>query len=61
LKNLSEWACPLPFEGVGLRTSFRDMARTGLSPLIVGVAAKAAVAAFTLAMVFVVEGVLPTL
>ena len=47
--------------GVGLRTSFRDMVRTGITPLVVGVAAEAAVAAFTLGMVFVVEGVLPTL
>ncbi len=61
LKNLSEWAFQLTFIGVGLRTSFRDMARTGLSPLIVGVAAEAAVAAFTLGMVFVVQGALPTL
>ena len=61
LKNLSEWAFQLTFVGVGLRTSFRDMVRTGISPLVVGVAAEAAVAAFTLGMVFVVEGVLPTL
>jgi uncharacterized integral membrane protein (TIGR00698 family) len=61
LKNLSEWAFQLTFVGVGLRTSFRDMARTGLSPLAVGVAAETAVAAFTLGMVFVMEGVLPTL
>ncbi|HUI69236.1 MAG TPA: putative sulfate exporter family transporter [Spirochaetia bacterium] len=61
VKNLSEWAFQLTFIGVGLRTSFRDMARTGLSPLIVGVAAEAGVALFTLGMVFVVEGALPTL
>ncbi|MGA2615692.1 MAG: putative sulfate exporter family transporter [Spirochaetia bacterium] len=61
LKNLSEWAFQLTFIGVGLRTSFRDMARTGISPLVVGVAAEAAVAAFTLGMVFVVQGALPTL
>ncbi|HVP19473.1 MAG TPA: putative sulfate exporter family transporter [Spirochaetia bacterium] len=61
LKNLSEWAFQLTFVGVGLRTSFRDMARTGISPLVVGIAAEAAVAVFTLGMVFVVEGVLPTL
>jgi len=61
LKNLSEWAFQLTFIGVGLRTSFRDMARTGLSPLIVGVAAEAGVALFTLGMVFAVEGLLPTL
>jgi uncharacterized integral membrane protein (TIGR00698 family) len=61
LKGLSEWAFQLTFVGVGLRTSFRDMARTGLSPLVVGVVAETAVAAFTLGMVFLVEGVLPTL
>ncbi len=61
LKNLSEWAFQLTFVGVGLRTSFRDMVRTGISPLVVGVAAEAGVAAFTLGMVFVVEGLLPTL
>ncbi len=61
LKNLSEWAFQLTFVGVGLRTSFRDMVRTGISPLVVGVAAEAGVAVFTLGMVFVVEGLLPTL
>ncbi len=61
LKNLSEWAFQLTFIGVGLRTSFRDMARTGLSPLIVGVTAEAGVALFTLGMVFLVQGFLPTL
>jgi uncharacterized integral membrane protein (TIGR00698 family) len=61
LKNLSEWAFQLTFVGVGLRTSFRDMVRTGISPLVVGVAAEAAVAVFTLGMVFAVEGLLPTL
>ena len=61
LKNLSEWAFQLTFVGVGLRTSFRDMVRTGISPLVVGVAAEAAVAAFTLGMVFLVAEVLPTL
>ncbi len=45
LKGLSEWAFQLTFVGVGLRTSFRDMARTGLSPLVVGVVAETAVAA----------------
>lgn len=61
LKNLSEWAFQLTFVGVGLRTSFRDMVRAGITPLLVGVAAEAAVAVFTLGMVFLVEGVLPTL
>ncbi len=61
LKNLSEWAFQLTFIGIGLRTSFRDMVRTGISPLIVGVAAEAGVAVFTLGMVFAVEALLPSL
>src|SRR5271157_5347167 len=61
LKNLSEWAFQLTFVGVGLRTSFRDMARTGLSPLVVGVVAETAVAGVTLLMVFAAAGFLPNL
>jgi uncharacterized integral membrane protein (TIGR00698 family) len=61
LKNLSEWAFQLTFIGVGLRTSFKDMVRTGAKPLVVGIAAEAAVAVFTIVMVFAVAGFLPTL
>jgi len=61
MKNLSEWAFQVTFVGVGLRTSFREMVRTGVKPLVVGVAAEAAVAAFTLGMVFAVAGFLPSL
>ena len=61
LRNLSEWAFQLTFIGVGLRTSFRDMVKAGARPLVVGVATEAAVAAVTLALVFAVEGALPTL
>lgn len=61
LKNLSEWAFQLTFIGVGLRTSFKDMVKTGAKPLVVGVAAEAAVAVFTIGMVFAVAGFLPTL
>ncbi len=61
LKNYSEWAFQLTFVGVGLRTTFRDMVRTGVKPLVVGVAAEAAVAAFTIGMVFLVADLLPTL
>jgi uncharacterized integral membrane protein (TIGR00698 family) len=61
MKNLSEWAFQITFIGVGLRTSFRDMVRTGVKPLVVGVAAEAAVAAFTLGMVFIAAGFLPSL
>jgi len=61
MKNLSEWAFQLTFVGVGLRTSFREMVLTGVKPLVVGVAAEAAVAAFTLGMVFAAAGFLPSL
>ena len=61
MRSLSEWAFQLTFIGVGLRTSFRDMVRTGVKPLIVGVAAETAVAGFTLAMVFAAAGFLPSL
>jgi uncharacterized integral membrane protein (TIGR00698 family) len=61
MKNLSEWAFQLTFIGVGLRTSFRDMVRTGARPLIVGIAAETAVAGFTLLMVFGAAGFLPSL
>ncbi len=61
LKNLSEWAFQITFVGVGLRTSFRDMVRTGVKPLVVGVAAEAAVGVFTLVMVLAVAGFLPNL
>jgi uncharacterized membrane protein YadS len=61
LKNYSEWAFQFTFVGVGLRTTFRDMVKTGVKPLVVGVAAEAAVAVFTIGMVFVVADLLPTL
>ena len=61
MRNFSEWAFQLTFVGVGLRTSFRDMVRTGVKPLIVGLAAETAVAGFTLAMVFAAAGFLPSL
>jgi uncharacterized integral membrane protein (TIGR00698 family) len=61
MRNLSEWAFQLTFVGVGLRTSFRDMVRTGVKPLVVGVAAETAVAGFTLLMVFAAAGFLPSL
>ncbi|HTP60113.1 MAG TPA: putative sulfate exporter family transporter [Spirochaetia bacterium] len=61
LKNYSEWAFQFTFVGVGLRTTFRDMVKTGAKPLVVGVAAEAAVAAFTIGLVFLVVGSLPTL
>ena len=61
MRNLSEWAFQLTFIGVGLRTNFRDMVRTGVKPLVVGVVAETAVAGFTLAMVFAAAGLLPSL
>ena len=61
MRNLSEWAFQVTFVGVGLRTSFREMVRTGVKPLLIGVGAEAAVAAVTLGMVFAVAGFLPSL
>src|SRR5271157_5980116 len=61
MRNLSEWAFQLTFVGVGLRTSFRDLVRTGVKPLVVGVAAETAVAGVTLLMVFAAAGFLPSL
>ncbi|MGO9307825.1 MAG: YeiH family protein [Spirochaetia bacterium] len=61
MRNLSEWAFQLTFVGVGLRTNFRDMVRTGVRPLIVGVVAETAVAGVTLLMVFAAAGFLPNL
>ncbi len=61
MKNYSEWAFQFTFIGVGLRTKFADMVKTGVKPLVVGVAAEAAVAVFTIGMVFVVADLLPTI
>jgi uncharacterized integral membrane protein (TIGR00698 family) len=61
MRNLSEWAFQLTFVGVGLRSSFRDMVRTGVRPLIVGVAAETLVAGLTLLLVFGAAGFLPSL
>src|SRR5271157_4058692 len=61
MRNLSEWAFQITFIGVGLRTSFKDMVRAGAKPLVVGIAAEAAVAVFTIVMVVAVAGFLPTL
>jgi uncharacterized integral membrane protein (TIGR00698 family) len=61
IRNLSEWAFQLTFIVVGLRTNFRDMVRTGVKPLVVGVAAETAVAGITLLMVFGASGFLPSL
>jgi uncharacterized integral membrane protein (TIGR00698 family) len=61
MKNWSEWAFQFTFVGVGLRTTFRDMVKTGVKPLIVGVAAETAVAVFTIGMVFLAVDLLPTL
>ncbi len=61
LKNLSEWAFQITFVGVGLRTNVRQMFRAGVKPMVVGLAAEAAVAALTLGMVFAAAGLLPTI
>jgi uncharacterized integral membrane protein (TIGR00698 family) len=52
LGNLSRWAFLLTFAGVGLRTSFRDLSRQGVRPLMVGVIGEVVIAVMTLALVW---------
>jgi len=52
LGNLSRWAFLLTFAGVGLRTSFRDLSKQGVRPLMVGVIGEVVIAAMTLALVW---------
>jgi len=59
LKNLYKWAFLFTFAGVGLRTSFRDMAGAGWKPFIVGIATEAAVAVFTILMVLTFGSLIP--
>jgi uncharacterized integral membrane protein (TIGR00698 family) len=51
LANLSRWAFLLTFAGVGLRTNFRDMAKQGLRPFIVGALGEVLIAILTLGLV----------
>jgi uncharacterized integral membrane protein (TIGR00698 family) len=55
LANASRWAFLLTFAGVGLRTSFADMKRQGLRPLVVGAGAEVAIALVTLGLVLASE------
>ncbi|MEZ2347479.1 YeiH family protein [Terriglobus sp. RCC_193] len=55
LGNLSRWAFLLTFAGVGLRTSFRDLSRQGVRPLMVGVIGEVVIAVMTLALVWGVD------
>lgn len=57
LANLSRWAFLLTFAGVGLRTSFREMAKQGLRPFIVGAVGEVAIALVTLALVLAASSV----
>lgn len=59
LKSIEHWAFLLTFAGVGLRTRFGDMAKTGWKPFVVGISTEAAVAAFTLLMVLLLGRFLP--
>ena len=59
LKHLYKWAFLFTFAGVGLRTSFRDMAGAGWKPFVVGIATEAAVAVFTILMVIVFGRFIP--
>lgn len=52
LGNLSRWAFLLTFAGVGLRTSFRDLSKQGVRPLMVGIIGEVVIAVMTLAMVW---------
>ncbi|WP_052200624.1 YeiH family protein [Terriglobus sp. TAA 43] len=52
LGNLSRWAFLLTFAGVGLRTSFRDLSKQGVRPLMVGVIGEVVIAVMTLALVW---------
>jgi uncharacterized integral membrane protein (TIGR00698 family) len=61
LKHLYKWAFLFTFAGVGLRTSFRDMAGAGWKPFVVGIATEAAVATFTAIMVLVLADSIPRL
>jgi len=59
LKNLYKWAFLFTFAGVGLRTSFKEMAGAGWRPLVVGLATEAAVAFFTILMVLAAGSLIP--
>lgn len=52
LGNLSRWAFLLTFAGVGLRTSFRDLSKQGVRPLMVGVIGEVVIAVMTLGLVW---------
>lgn len=51
LGNLSRWAFLLTFAGVGLRTNFRDLAKQGARPFLVGAIGEVAIAVITLGLV----------
>ncbi|MGI4758414.1 MAG: putative sulfate exporter family transporter, partial [Janthinobacterium lividum] len=51
LGNLSRWAFLLTFAGVGLRTSFKDLAKQGARPFLVGAIGEIAIAVITLVLV----------
>lgn len=61
IKSLEKWAFLLTFAGVGLRTRFKDMGKAGWKPFVVGISTEAAVAAFTLFMVWILGQVLDVL
>lgn len=58
IKSLEGWAFLFTFAGVGLRTRFSDMAKTGWKPFVVGIAAETSVALVTLVMVLLLGGLL---
>lgn len=57
LANLSRWAFLLTFAGVGLRTNFRQMAKQGVRPFIVGALGEVFIAMLTLGLVVAASNV----
>jgi hypothetical protein len=58
LGNLSKWAFPLCFAGVGLTFDIRDLARSGVRPLVVAALGLVVVAACSLGLVLLTSGLL---
>ena len=55
LANLSRWAFLLTFAGVGLRTNFKDLTRSGARPFIVSALGEITIAAITLGLILVTD------
>jgi uncharacterized integral membrane protein (TIGR00698 family) len=55
LANLSRWAFLLTFAGVGLRTNFKDLTRSGARPFIVSALGEITIAAITLGLILATD------